>query len=155
MGIQQRENSLKFTKREHQARSQEEISLLRKRGSFVISVKERVGLIVGLLAVLIPNRTVINFIPCSFSSGMPFIKSNILSQNLRLQTSVSKHWGTPGGPLHVSSKCAAHVGALTSGAGAISVSVPCHWISFPCLDCLTEPQWKGTCLVLLGLGVPG
>lgn len=80
---------MKFTKREHQTRSQEETPL-EKTWKFVISVKERAGLIiVELLPVLIPNTTVINFRPCSFSSGIPFMKSD-MKQNLRLQMSLSK-----------------------------------------------------------------
>lgn len=80
---------MEFTKREHQARSQGESSLLIKCGRFLISVKKRVGLIiVGFLSVLISNRTLITFVPSSFPHGM---KSN-MSQNVMLQMSVSKHW---------------------------------------------------------------
>ena len=44
-----------------------------------------------------------------------------------------------------------HVDLLTSGEGAISVSVDCHWIPFSYLDCLVGPQWERMGLVLLGL----
>ena len=38
-----------------------------------------------------------------------------------------------------------HVGPLTSGAGSVSVSVPCQWIPFPYLDCVLWPQWERLC----------
>lgn len=38
---------------------------------------------------------------------------------------------------------------------AVSDSIPCHWISFPYLDCLVGPQGKRICLVLLRLDIPG
>ena len=47
-----------------------------------------------------------------------------------------------------------YVGPLTSGMGSVSISIPCHWIYFPCLDCLVGPQWKRMYLVLLRLDIP-
>lgn len=42
-----------------------------------------------------------------------------------------------------------HAGPLTTGAGAVSHSVACHWI-----PCLAEPQRVRMGLVLLGLDIP-
>ena len=47
-----------------------------------------------------------------------------------------------------------HVGPLTTGAGAVSDSVECHWILFPKLDGLVGPQCERMCLLLMGLDVP-
>lgn len=38
------------------------------------------------------------------------------------------------------------VGPLTSGARAVSVFVPYHWISFPYLDCLVVPWRERGCV---------
>lgn len=52
-------------------------------------------------------------------------------------------------------KLGLHVGLPTIGAEAVSESGACHWIPFPYLDLLVEPQWKRMCPVLLGLDFPG
>jgi hypothetical protein len=46
------------------------------------------------------------------------------------------------------------MGPPTTGAGVVSVSLACHWISFPKLGCLVWSQWERTHLVLLELDVP-
>jgi hypothetical protein len=43
-----------------------------------------------------------------------------------------------------------HVGPLTSEAGAVSVSVPCHWVPFPLPGPSGWVSVKRKCLVLVG-----
>ena len=48
-----------------------------------------------------------------------------------------------------------HVGSLTNGAGAVSISVPCHWVPFPSLEL---PVWTSVgedVLLPAGLDAPG
>ena len=47
------------------------------------------------------------------------------------------------------------MGPLTIGTEAISDSVACNWVPFSYLDSWVDPYWKRSCLVLLGLDVPG
>lgn len=48
----------------------------------------------------------------------------------------------------------ASFGSPNNGSGAESDSAACHWITFPYLDCLVEPQLERMYLVLLGPDVP-